>query len=317
MAVKMQLRYDEDFVEGVVFVCANDKRAGIASLQIRRFNLERERLYSILDPDERNSAFFRLHLDWFREWGLEKILNRVLEEFPLLPGALNALGFRKARAKNEEGAEMYVSAETGRNGIVALRPERFENLESLTCFLRHELTHLQDMIDPAFGYSPHLQSRGQTTAQQRLTRERYRLLWDITIDGRLANSGRATATNREQHQGMFERAYSFWPAEKRETVFKTLWHGRQPRHNDLLAFASDPRDLNSVHEPLPGACCPLCGFPTFDWADVSRLTPAMLEMIRGEFPDWVSEQGVCSRCVEAYNSALKYRDAIPLAAHAN
>ena len=307
--MKMQLRYDEDFVEGAVFVCASGKVAGVAPLLIRRFHHEREKLYSVLDPDARNAAFFRVQLDWFREWRLEKVLSRVLGEFPLLPGALNVLAFRKARAKNEEGAELFVSEETGRNGIVALRPERFTNIEGLCCFLRHELTHLQDMIDPAFGYSPHLQLPGQSAAQQRLTRERYRLLWDVTIDGRLTNSGRATLTSHEAHQTMFERAYSFWPAEKKESVFKQLWYGRQPRHGDLLAMASDPRELNSVHEPLPGACCPLCGFPTFEWADVSRLNRATLDLISSEFPDWKVEQGVCSRCVEVYDSALKLRAA--------
>ena len=55
------------------------------SLQIARFQREREKLYAILDPDERNTAFFKLHLDWFREWGLEKLITDLLKEFPLLP----------------------------------------------------------------------------------------------------------------------------------------------------------------------------------------------------------------------------------------
>ena len=36
--------------------------------------------------------------------------------FPLLRTALTALVFRKARVKNDEGAELYVSAENGRAG---------------------------------------------------------------------------------------------------------------------------------------------------------------------------------------------------------
>ena len=67
----MHLRYDEDFVETAVFLCTSGRRRGTSSLQIARFNREREKLYSILDPDERNSAFCRLHLEWFREWGLD------------------------------------------------------------------------------------------------------------------------------------------------------------------------------------------------------------------------------------------------------
>src|SRR5262249_54180805 len=159
-------------------------------------NGEREKLYSILDPDERNAAFFRMNLAWFREWGLERLLVTLLKEFPLLPPALNLLVFRKARSKNEEGAELYVSAETGRNGVLAVLTERFGQDGPLTSFLRHELMHLQDMVDPAFGYSPHLDLPGKTAAQQRLMRERYRLLWDITIDGRLTGAGHQTIGTR-------------------------------------------------------------------------------------------------------------------------
>ena len=80
----MQLRYDEDFIEAAVFLCASGRRKGVPSLQISRFHREREKLYGILDPDERNAAFFKLHLDWFREWGLELPLTRMLDEFLLV-----------------------------------------------------------------------------------------------------------------------------------------------------------------------------------------------------------------------------------------
>jgi len=66
----MQLRYDDDFVEGAVFVCASGRGHHPPPLQVRRFHGEREKLYAILDPDERNTAFFKLHLEWFREWEL-------------------------------------------------------------------------------------------------------------------------------------------------------------------------------------------------------------------------------------------------------
>lgn len=301
----MHLRYDEDLVESVVFLCANGRRADLPALQVRRFHREREKLYAILDPDERNAAFFRSHLEWFREWGLENMLTDLLREFPLLPGALNVLAFRKARGKNEEGAELYVSAETVRNGVVALQPERFGNDDSLRCLLRHELTHLQDMIDPAFSYSPHLHLPGQTAAQQRLTRERYRLLWEITIDGRLTNSGRGTVATREQHHVSFERAFSFLPESKRADLFARLWSGHLVQHGQILALASDPRELHGVHQPMPGAPCPLCGFTTFRWADPSRLTGPAAATIRAEFPVWKVEDGLCARCLEMFDSARR------------
>ena len=98
----MQLRYDDDFVEGAVFVKANSRSAPVASLQLRRFHHAREKLYLILDPDERNTAFFQLHLEWFREWALEKALLDLAAEFPLLRETLGTLVFRKARVKSDE-----------------------------------------------------------------------------------------------------------------------------------------------------------------------------------------------------------------------
>ena len=296
----MQLRYDDDFVEGAVFVRASSRRHAPPPLQVRRFHAERERLYAILDPDERNTAFFKLHLEWFREWELEKMLLGLTDEFPLLRPALSALAFRKARVKNDEGAELYVSAENGRAGVLALRVERFDQPAELARFLRHELTHVHDMVNPAFGYSPQLHLPGQNAAQQRLTRERYRLLWDVTIDGRLVNSNRPTLGNREQHRGAFEGAFGFWPESKREQVFDSLWQNPDPLHQDLLAIASDPRDLKSSHKPTPGAPCPLCGFATFDWTDSLRLTEPTTAALQREFPDWTVEQGACGRCAAIY-----------------
>src|SRR6516164_5843180 len=118
----MNLRYDEDFVEAAIFLCSTGRRQGISPLQIARFNREREKLYGILDPDDRNAAFFKLHLEWFREWGLEKLLTAPIKEFPLLASALSILAFRKARGKDDDGAELYVSETGARSGVLAVRP---------------------------------------------------------------------------------------------------------------------------------------------------------------------------------------------------
>ena len=301
----MHLRYHDDFVEAAVFLCASGRRPGTSALQIRRFHAEREKCYTVADPDERNAAFFKVHLGWFREWGLEQLLTGLLKEYPLLPSALNVLAFRHARARNEEGGEMYVSAGV-RNAMIALRMDRLERDEPLLRFLRHEFMHLHDMVDPAFDYSPqiHLPTHNQT--QQRITRERYRLLWDITIDGRLSRTGRDRITNREKHQDLFDRAFSFWPDEKRCLVFDSHWNDRAPRHENLLALAADPRDLSYAQEPLPGGSCPLCQFPTFEWTDLQALCPETLSTLRTQFPDWTPKQGACKRCVEIYELAGKF-----------
>jgi hypothetical protein len=296
----MHLRYDEDFVEAAVFLCTSGRRRGISSLRIVRFNREREKLYSILDPDERNSAFFRLHLEWFREWGLEKLLTDPLKDFPLLPEALRILAFRKSQGKNDDGAELYVNEAGDRNGVVAMRPERMELEAELASFLRHELTHLHDMIDPAFGYVPDLPVQGPSLNQQRLARERYRSLWDVSIDGRLIRSGRQTIATQAHRWSEFSAAFAFWTETRQKEIFDSLWSNPAPTHRALEELVCDPRQLQSTAGPRPGAPCPLCGFPTFAWADPASLTDDTAVTIRSEFPHWAPEHGACGRCFAIY-----------------
>jgi hypothetical protein len=79
-----------------------------------------------------------------------------------------------------------------------------------------------------------------------------------------------------------------------------LWQHPNPRHEALLAIASDPRDVKSAQEPTPGAPCPLCGFATFQWADAARFSESTIAAIRKEFPHWTADQGACARCLEIY-----------------
>lgn len=302
----MQLRYDEDFIEAAAFLCASRPALKVPALQIARFHREREKLYSILEPDARNAAFFQLHLEWFREWGLEKLVTELVAEFPLLSNSLSALVLRKSRAMHDEGAELYVAENGDRNAILALRPELFERPAVLRNYCRHELMHICDMVDPAFGYLPELLVPGLNPAQRRLARERYRLLWDITIDGRLTLAGHVPIATREQHALSFDRTFSFWRQEKRAETVASLWQNRAPRHSTLLELIADPRGLRDAHQPGPGAPCPLCEFPTFSWAQVDRLPPETITRVAQDFPIWTPIDGMCERCLEAYEALATF-----------
>lgn len=307
----MHLRYDEDLVEAVVFQGASGRLKGIPGLQIARFNREREKLYSIPDPDERNNAFFRLHGDWFREWGMERRLTEPLKEFPLLSEALLILAFRKSRGMSDEGTELYVNEAAERNGVVAICPERLGRDTDLEPFLRHELSHLHDMVDPAFGYVPELAVVSSSISQQRLARERYRMLWDVSIDGRLVGSGRQTVATREQRWLEFCGIFCFWNQPRQQQVFNTLWTSPHITHRDLQELVCDPRQLQADSGPRPGAPCPLCGFPTFAWADNSILTENIITLIRSEFAHWTPAEGSCARCVDIYRRQLRHNPLPP------
>ena len=296
----MHLHYDEDFVEAAIQNCIGGPGRRISSLQITRFNREREKLYDILDPDERNNAFFHLHLEWFRDWGLEKMLLEPLRDFPLLEKALRALVFRQSRGKNDEGTELYVNETGDRTGVVAMRPERLARETVLSPFLRHELNHLHDMVDPGFGYEPELPEIGPSVSHHPLARERYRLLWDVAIDGRLTRCGLLTIGTKDQRWLDFVGAFSFWPQSRQHEVFESLWANPAPNHRILVELICDSRHAQANAGPQPGAACPLCGFPTFAWVSQGRLTEDIVSAVRSEFPHWNPERGACARCAEIY-----------------
>ncbi len=298
----MKLLYDDDLVEGVVRGCAEGQGRRVAALQVRRFHAERERCYRVLDPDERAAAFARVQWAWFAEWGWEEDLSRVAGRFGGLSSALVALAFRKARGRSEEGAEMYGDAEGNRRGMVTIRPERFGDEAGLEPWLHHELAHVADMVDPEFGYEPGFGVVGQTVSQQRLTRERYRLLWAVSIDGRLRGRGLSTVADEGQRRGEFERGFGFLPADRRAQVFGALWGGEMARHAALAALAADPRGLRGQRSPLPGAACPLCGFAAFAWTKAEGLRKEAVARMRREFPHWEEEDPVCARCAEMYDA---------------
>ncbi|MCL4181311.1 MAG: hypothetical protein KJ072_26675 [Verrucomicrobia bacterium] len=310
----MTLLFDDDLIEGVVQLGVIGRWPAIPALQIRRFHAERERCYGILDPDDRATAFARLQLSWFQEWGFGERLGEIAAHFAILSDALAALVFRKARGRNDEAAELYRDPEGQWRGIVALRPERFADDSALKRFLHHELAHLADMVNPEFGYSPELGQTGQTPSQLRLTRERYRLLWAVSIDGRLIQRGLETTTDQVQRRQEFNRGFAFLPAERREELFEALWSGRLAQHLPLLELAADPRGLQGRHAPVPGAACPLCGFATFQWTEIDRLRTAARERMHADFPGWSDGESVCARCAEMYDAitGLEYPSTVVL-----
>lgn len=295
----MRTEYQADFLEGAVSGCLRGRRKGVGSLLIARFQLERERVYRILDADAREADFRRLHLRWFQEWGLEQPLARAAGILQPCTDRIESLLYRKARSGRDEGAELYTNDEGVRRVVVALLPERFDDDGALEIFLRHEFAHIFDMLDPAFGYIPTLQLHGATATQIRLATDRYRTLWNAAIDTRLARKGHPVAVDRACHADMIGRAFAFLPPARRSELMAEIWSGRRTTHARLAAWAAEARAADSGTGPGPGRPCPLCGMPTFVWADETDARAA-LSLAREEFVDWTPEQGACARCIEVY-----------------
>lgn len=276
----MNLTYDADLIESLVFLETRRLAGNGQGLLVARYDRHRSRLYAIADEEERNNAHFELNLKWFRELGLEDRLLAPLREFPLIRDRAATLLIRKVTGHKDEGAELFVRPDA-RNVALAFRSEQFF-APAFPAFLRHEFCHISDLLDDAFAYEPDIHLPDAPPAELDLLRERYRILWDITIDGRLRQ-------HRDLRWAEFQRALPSLPA----TVFERLWQTR-PAHAELVALA---KSVLTRRAPTPGAPCPLCQFPTFVWASSPPVTA-----IQAQYPRWRPADGCCARCAELFAS---------------
>jgi hypothetical protein len=153
--------------------------------------------------------------------------------------------------------------------------------------------------------------------EERIIRDRYRLFWDIYVDGRLENKGVETTVSRDDRKRELESFFSKIPEDSRDRIFKKLWdaeepltHGRMVEMakdiNKVLELAAEGRSPEELKEetkkvgPIPGTTCSLCGFPSFDWVEDIVEDEDIVKILKEDFPDWEPHDGVCSRCAEHY-----------------
>lgn len=248
-----------------------------------KFRAERDRLYEIADLEERDAAFRAFHAVWFERLGLGREINEAVQERPSVAANTTRCLVACASSDGDEGAELFVSPGKGadeaprRAVLIRLRPETLMFPDRLRFVLRHELTHIADMVDPGFGYEPRIPASNAGPSREPLLQERYRVLWDAFIDGRLARLGWASAGIRAERLHDFTRAFPML-RERTRKAFDRFFEGTSLTHADLVAFAADPeRTLGRKQaSPHPGGGCPLCGFPTHDFEPEPDRLPSRL-----------------------------------------
>ena len=138
-------------------------------------------------------------------------------------------------------------------------------------------------------------------ARLKLVLDRYRVLWDTVIDGRLARLNPNLPETRLRRSREFCTA--FWMlGERSEEAFGKWFNLRTPTHADLLQFALDPPDTAGTSMPTAGSTiCPLCNcLGVFDRELLESLSPALVRQVHQDFPRWQTTDGACSQCIELY-----------------
>jgi hypothetical protein len=297
------MRFDPSLAEAVVLgEMSRREQAGDTELS-RRYRRLADPLYEVQGDEAREEGFARLHLQLFEQLKFPQLVSDALAEFPEVVSKVQRVFVARAYHRNDEGADL---SHDRKNVGMMLLPERFLSRQ-LSGFLRHELMHVADMLDEGFDYRPDDSILKYLPAQRNLIRDRYRVLWDVTIDGRLTRARKKTVASRGVRFREFSELFANLPEVQRLQLFERLWGAERVAHQELLQLAQGREGSGPSPSPEPGrqkpnslagSPCPLCKFPTHQWAE--DLEGDVVEGVRRDFPQWQEEQGVCERCAELY-----------------
>jgi hypothetical protein len=269
----------------------------------RLFRAERDPLYQTADPNRRESKFDNLHGHWFRRLGLAAPVLSAWREEPSLASAVGRCLVVPVSSAREEFVDVQPDRRggTGRVVLIRLRTPTLVDGQRVVDLLRHELLHAVDILDPEFGFEPHLEGVAVNAALENLVRERYTVLWDTTIDGRLATRGLLPLGREGRRKAEFQAAFAML-GEAAGPCFESLFRGPRPDHAWLVRSAADPGQMGEVRV-AGGGCCPLCQMPTATLAPhPERLKPAVVEVVQRDFQDWKPAAGLCLQCADLYRS---------------
>jgi hypothetical protein len=229
---------------------------------------------------------------------------------------INEVHVKRAINKVDEGSNV-LNRISGRPMIeMRVLASRFcnpEEAQELDAFLIQEFMHAKDMVDPEFDYEDAF-IPGNPSVKNLIT-ARFRLLWNIYVDSRLARTGIISTMPREARYREFDNFYRKIPEKQRRGIFEGIWQADKFTHEELLSMATDLESLMSKYVDdvdiseeerdyihLQGSPCPLCKFPTYNWVDdpESICDEMVIEAIQIDFPDWENKDGGCDRCIEVY-----------------
>jgi hypothetical protein len=232
------IRFEASLVEEAVLIRI-DKAP---TTQQREFRRRRDAIYEHGDPEEREARFEAFHGECFTRLGLDRPLREALQERPSVLPAVTECRVLRASTPRMEMADLVERDAAGTERILVIRLGPASLVDGgLLAWLRRELLHVADMLDPRFGYLPSL-SRSLDEPPDNLLRDRYRVVWDVTVAGRLLRQGLDGASSRERARREFERVFS-WLGDEAGGAFDGWFEEPAPTHDAIVRFIKASRAL--------------------------------------------------------------------------
>ncbi|MBI4431834.1 MAG: hypothetical protein HY587_09015 [Candidatus Omnitrophica bacterium] len=295
--------FDDAFIEGSVFAYLNDVGKCCEQASLTHFYGERDRLYEISSLEEREAAFRTFYERAFVDTGLRRIFDEVISEFPFLNQLQVTIIVKPAHTRKDEEAELFHD-DSQLTVLIAIQPFRVMDRDYLQAFLRHELMHVSDMLDPDFHYDPAVKLPALNDPDENLIRERFRVLWALYVDARINRKGCRPFWPMEKYKRDLEITFRFWTQEERNVVAERLLSTDRLTQADLIHWATDTRLTKTIGEG--GLICPICRLPTHAGIteSITRHTE-IIQAIRSDRTDWDVSMGICPQCFDLYASKVK------------
>lgn len=226
--------YDPQLVEQATFLAARRDADKECALHERL-----DPLYAIPDAELRLKAFRSAYGQMFRHLGLDQIVPEYIRGFRHIVQKLNRCLVREAERSRAQNVDLY----TDKSGvgsekvlIIAVCPDFLLDGAHLGAWLFRQLQHVEDMLDESFGYDRSLPA--DTTAQQNLIRDRYAVLWDTYVEGRLLRAGKIDSSGVENLWRAFRKAFAIEDPVSSYAHFQNILNAEGLTHRGILAWAS-------------------------------------------------------------------------------
>ena len=235
----LTIQYEQSLVETAVFLAVrSDHRLECELHQVI------DRLYEIPDEELRQREFVPVFRDFFTKLGFDRLIAGLLAERPQISELVDRCVVREAARKKSESAELLVQGDQdgqelgGKTLVFQLCPQSFIETDRLVSLMRRELLHVADMLDKRFGYLR--EAFPGEPSRQNLQRDRYRVLWDTYVAGRLEREQFGVNGEKERLERAFGRVFANTTAETDGRVFAGIFDAPSLTHRNFMDWAREP-----------------------------------------------------------------------------
>lgn len=235
----LTIDYEQTLVETTVFLAARENEQLESEL-----HQAVDPLYRIPDEEQRQRAFVPVFRDFFTKLRFDRLITGLLAERPIIGDLIDQCVVREAARRKAQSAELLVRSVQGGERrshntlVIQLCPQSFIDTARFITLMRRELLHVADMLDDRFGYVR--ETFAGDPSRQSLQRDRYRVLWDIHVEGRLEREGLGNKKQTERLERAFGLAFANGTNATDAGVFARVYNAPPLTHRSFMEWAREP-----------------------------------------------------------------------------